>query len=205
MLRALYHVAGVFALALAVAGCSGSSSQSGSSYGTGDPNLAASNPGGGPIDPFLTDGRAVLRALDAIAVRSGKPLRVTSLNADRMNGLTVDVQEPAKHVNVDQYVIASDGTLSGPKPVKVMSLSGGPITAADVDRQAFNPKAIPFARLTQTARQAIAKSNFPDARVSQWEFGGIGPDDRKFMYLDAARGRPVAVINANLQIVRMQF
>ena len=88
----------------------------GSPYGTGDPTLAASNPGGGTVDPFLTDGRAVLRALDTIAAHSGKPLRVTSMNADRTNGLTIHVQEPKKHVNVDEYVITPDGTLSGPTP-----------------------------------------------------------------------------------------
>jgi hypothetical protein len=177
----------------------------GSPYGTGDPTLAASNPGGGTIDPFLTDGRAVLRALDTIAAHSGKPLRVTSMNADRTNGLTIHVQEPKKHVNVDEYVITPDGTLSGPTPVKVVSLDGRPITAAAVDLEAFDPKKIAFARLTQLAREAIAKSHFPDARVSQWELDGLGPDDRRYVYLDASRGRPVAAVNPDLRIVRMQF
>ena len=125
--------AGGFCIAALLAACSGSSG-GGSSYGTGDPNLAAANPGGGPIDPFLTDGQAVLRALDAVGVRSGRPLRVTSMNADRINGLTVDVQEPAHRVNVDQYKVAPDGALSGPTPVRLVSLSGGPIAVADVDR-----------------------------------------------------------------------
>jgi len=195
-------VLGIFSLGLAA--CS-SSSSGGSSYGAGDPNLAASNLGGGPISPFLADGKAVLRALDDISAKSGKPLRVTMINADRLNGLTVNVQEPAHHVNVDQYVVAPDGRLTGPTPVKVMSLTGKAITAADVDRQSFNPRAIAFARLTQTAREAIAKSNFPDARVTQWEFSGLGADDRKYMYLEAARGRPVAVVDADLKIVKMQF
>ena len=190
-------------IALTLAACS--SSGGGSAYGTGDPKLAAVNPGGGPIDPFLTDGQAVLKALDAIAEKSGKPLRITSINADRTNGLLVNVQEPKVHVNVDHYIVAPDGTLTGPTPVRLMSLNGGPITAAEVDRQAFDPKAIAFARLTQTARDAIAKSHFDDARVSEWEFGGIGADDRKYIYLEASRGRPVAVVNNNLQIVRMQF
>ncbi|MGB8909993.1 MAG: hypothetical protein WCC84_14705, partial [Candidatus Cybelea sp.] len=54
---------------------------------------------------------------------SGRPLRVTSISADRINGLMVDVQEPAHLVNVDHYVVApADGTLSG--PVKLMSLDG---------------------------------------------------------------------------------
>lgn len=192
----------VFTLALAA--CSGSSS-GGGSYGSGDPNLAAANPGGGPIDPFLTNGHAVLQALDAIAAHSGRPFRVTSIDADSMNGLSVDVQEPKTPINVDHYVVAPDGTLSGPTPVKVMSLNGGPVTAATVNAQAFDPHAIAFARLTQTAREAIAKSKYPDARVKEWEFGGLAADDRKYIYLESARARPVAIVNPQLQIIDMRF
>jgi hypothetical protein len=192
------------AVALALAGCSGSSG-GGSSYPAGDPNLAAPNLGGGPIDPFLANGQAVLSAFDAIAQKSGRPMRVTSMNADRTNGLTVDVQQPTNHVNVDEYVVAPDGTLSGPIPVKLSAMHGGPVTAADVDAQAFDPKKIAFARLAQTAKEAIAKSKFTDARVSEWEINGLGPDARKYIYLDAARGRPVAVVNDDLKIVNVQF
>jgi len=188
-----------------LAACSALSSGGGSPYGSGDPALAASNLGGGPIDPFLTNGQAVQRALDAIAARSGRPMRVTSIEADRINGLMVNVQEPKKHVNVDRYVVAPDGTLSGPAPVKMVSLGNGPVTAADVDRQAFDPKTIGFARLERTAREAIAKSNFPDARVTQWEIDGTAPDDRRYIYLEADRGRPVAAVNPNLTIARLQF
>jgi hypothetical protein len=192
-------------LAVALAGCSGSSKGGDSGYGTGDPKLAAPAPGGSAIDPFLSDGHAVLRALDAIAAKSGNPLRITSIDADRINGLTVQVQEPKNHVNVDQYVIAPDGTMSGPTPVKLASLNGGPVTAALVTEQAFDPHLIPWARLAQTAHEAIEKSNFPDARVSEWEFGGIGPDSRKYMYLEAARGRPAAILTPRLTIVEMRY
>lgn len=201
LLRGAFVVGAVFGLAA----CSGARSNDSSPYGTGDPNLAAANPAGGPIDPFLTDGRAVLKALDAIEQRAGKPLRVTSMNADQTNGLSVDVQEPQNHVNVDQYVIAPDGTLTGPKPVKVMSLNGGPITAAAVDSQAFDPRSIGFSRLALTAHEAIVKSGFPDARVTTWELDGLDPDDRRYIYLEAARGRPVAVVRPNLQIIQMRF
>ena len=193
------------AATLALGACSGSSGGHSGSYGSGDPSLAAPNPGGGTIDPFLSDGQAVLDALDAIAARSGKPLRITSISADTTNGLMVDVQEPANHINVDRYVVAPDGTLSGPSPVRLMSLNGGPIAAAEVDAKAFDPKAIAFARLTQTEREAIAKSKYSDARVIEWEFGGIGADDRKYIYLESARARPVAVVNPQLRIERMQF
>lgn len=59
----------LLAFAFALAACSGSSTGR-NSHGSGDPSLAAPNLGGGPIDPFLTDGQAVLRAFDAIAARS---------------------------------------------------------------------------------------------------------------------------------------
>ena len=49
------------------------------------------------------------------------------------------------------------------------------------------------------------KSKFSDARVSEWEINGLGPDARKYIYLDAARGRPVAVVNNDLKIVDMRF
>jgi hypothetical protein len=188
---------------LVLAACANHSS--GSDYGTGDSSLAAANPGGGPIDPFLTNGQAVLRALDAIAQKSGKPLRITSISADEMNGLMVDAQEPTHHINVDHYVVAPDGTLSGPTPVKLMSLGGEPITATTVDARTFDPNAIAFARLRQTAREAIAKSGYPDARVKEWEFDGLGPDDRDYIYLDSARARPVAVVTPQMRIVTMRF
>ena len=196
--------AGMVAAVLTLAACSGKSG-GGSSFGTGDPSLAAANPGGGQISPFLADGQAVLRALDAIAARSGQPLRVTSMTADRVNGLMVQVQEPSHHVNVDQYTIAVDGTLTGPTPVKLMSENGGPVTAADVDRKAFDPKLVGFSRLTPAVREAIVKSKFPDARVSEWDFDGTGPDDRRYIYFEAARARPVAVIDPHLKIIDVRF
>ena len=114
--RAVARACAVAVFALTLAACSGSSSKGGSGYGSGDPKLAAAAPGSSTIDPFLSDGQAVLHALDAIAGKSGKALRITSIDADRMNGLTVQAQEPKHHVNVDQYVIAPDGTMTGPTP-----------------------------------------------------------------------------------------
>ena len=205
-MHSLIRVAGwAVGLATAVASCSSTSSGGGSPYGAGDPKLAAGNLGGGPIDPFLTDGQAVLRALDAIEARSGKPLRVITINADRFNGLSVDVQEPAHHVNVDRYIVAPDGTLTGPSPVKMISLRGGPITASEVDAEAFDPRAVGFARLARTAREAIVNSTYSDARVAQWEVDGLDPDDKRYIYLEAARGRPTAAVTADLRIVKMSF
>ena len=191
-----------FVLVLASAACSGSA---GSSYGSGDPQLAAANPGGGPISPFLTNGAAVLKAFDAIEAKSGKPLRVTSITSDGVNGLMVNVQEPDHRLNVDAYTVSPSGTLSGPTPVRLMSLTGGPITQAEVDAKAFDPRAVGFERLAATARDGIARSKYPDARVSEWDFGGMHADDRRFMYFEAARARPAAELGPHLAIVALRF
>lgn len=183
--------------------CSGSSPSAG--YGGGDPSLAAPNPGGGPIDPFLTDGTAVLRALDAVAQRSGRPMRVISLTADSITGFTVEVQEPSHHANVDQYIVAPDGSLTGPAPLALHSMDGGPITPEVVDARAFDPKAIAFEHLTRAAREAIQKSGYPDARVAEWDIDGVGADDKRIMYLESSRARPSGEIDNQLRIVKMQF
>ena len=200
------------AIAFALASCPAASAGDGSAYGPGDPKLAAPNPLGGPVDPFLTNGEAVLRALDAIAARSGRPLRVTAISANNVEGLTVDVQEPAHHVNVDRYVVAPDGTIADPKPVQVDPQAwdseanvNAPVTAAIVDRQAFDPTVLGFARLAQTAREAIAKSGFSDARVTTWEFKGIKPSSPRWIYLEAARGKPVAQVDVHLKIVGFEY
>jgi hypothetical protein len=181
-------------------------------YGPGDPALAAPNPLGGPIDPFLTDGQAVLHALDAIAQTSGRPLRVTQISANQGEGLSVDVQEPAHHVNVDRYVVSPDGTISRPVPVQVdpqawdsHASTTTAVTAAVVDRQAFDPTALGFARLTKTAREAIAKSGFADARVTFWQFRGVRSESSRWIYLEAARGKPSAEVNAALEIVHFEY
>lgn len=204
-MKLLTYKASVLALLVGSTLCACGASSSSGGYAAADPSLAAANPGGGAIDPFLADGSNVRRALDAIAQRSGRPLRVTSLGADNLNGLTVDVQEPAHRMNVDQYVVAPNGALSGPTPVQLHSLDGGPITAALVDARSFDPNAIAFQNLEQAAKQAIAKSGQPDTRVFQWEIDGVGPDDRRFMYLQSSRSRPSAEIDTQLRIVRMQF
>lgn len=174
--------------AVALSGCSAGSG--GGSAGGGD---------------YLTDGQAVLHALDAIAAKSGTPMRITTISADGVSGLSVDVQEPKDHINVDRYVVASNGNITGPTPVKLMSLDGGPVTAASVDQQVFDPKAVGFARLSTTVKEAIAKSHYSDAHVNQWEISGIGRDDRRFLYLESSRARPVAILRPNLTIADMRY
>ena len=198
----------IAAVLVSLTACSGAAGGGGgASFGEADPSLTAANPGNGPLNPFLANGNAVLKAFDAVEAKSGSPLRVTSMNADTMNGLTIDVQEPKNHVNVDQYVIAPNGNITGPAPVKLSMLGGGggPPTAKDVDRAAFDPRSIPFANLSQAVRDAIKKSTYSDARIANWEIDGIGPDDRRYLYLDASRGRPAAAISPKLTVVRMSY
>ena len=185
------HLSGAAALALAafvLAACSAGSS--GGSSSAGD---------------YLTDGAAVTRALDAIAAKSGTPMRVTTISADGVSGLSVDVQEPKNHVNVDRYIVASSGSITGPTPVKLMSLDGGPITAASVDLQAFDPKRVGFAWLSETVKEAIAKSHYTDSHVNQWEISGLGPDDRRYLYLESSRARPGAILRPDLTIADMRY
>ncbi len=87
----------------------------------------------------------------------------------------VNVQEPTHRLNVDAYTVAPSGTLSGPTSVRLMSLTGGPITQAEVDAEAFDPRAVGFERLAATAREGIARSKYSDARVSEWDFAGWAP------------------------------
>jgi hypothetical protein len=199
-------VLAMLAMLATLAACSSTSiGSSGSSYGRGDPTLAAANPMvGGAIDPFLSDGHAVLEALDAIESRVGKPLRITRLEADQIHGLTVDVQVPAHRDEVDQYVVAVDGTLTGPAPVKIDTMSGKPVTAADVNAETFDRHAVGIAHLESTIRQAIAKSHAADARVVDWEYAG-GESGRKYAYLDSARTRPIAVLGNHFELLRVQF
>lgn len=166
---------------------------------------ARSSGGSSAGGDFLTDGHAVIRALDAVAEKSGTPMRITTISADGVSGLSVDVQEPKNHINVDRYIVASNGAITGPTPVRLMSLDGGPITAASVDLEAFDPKAVGFARLSTTVKEAIAKSHYSDAHVNQWEISGLGPNDRRFLYLESSRARPVAILRPDLTIAEMRY
>ncbi|MGA8534129.1 MAG: hypothetical protein WB615_08485 [Candidatus Tumulicola sp.] len=202
MKRFMYHTAAL-AVAVALVACSGSKGRSGPAYGTGDPSLAAPN-SNGSVNPFLTDGQAVVRALDAIEARTGKPLRVTLISANAMGGLTIDVQERASHGKLDRYQVAPNGTILGPVPEKLVTARGTVATAADIERQAFDPRALAFAHLAQTERDAIAKANDRGARVAEWDVGGIRPGDRRLIYIQTARGNLFAVIDPQFHIVRIR-
>lgn len=117
----------------------------------------------------------------------------------------MNVQEPNNHANVDQYVVSPDGRLDGPKPVRIMSLNGGPITAASVDERAFDPNKLGWDNLTQTIRDGIRRSGYADARAQEWDIEGIGPDDKRFVYLESSRARPNLELDTQLKIVRVSF
>ena len=173
-------------------------SSAASSYGSGDQNSPLRIRAAARSVRFWPRS-AVLKAFDAIEARSGKPLRVTSITSDGVNGLMVNVQEPAHRLNVDAYTVAPNGTLSGPTPVRLMSLNGGPNYPSRSRRRVFlTPRAVGFERLTATVRDGIARSKYPDARVSEWDFAGMHADDRRFMYFEAARARPAAELGPHL-------
>lgn len=159
---------------------------------------------GSGTNPFLTDGDAVKRALASVGARLDGPLRVTNVTADG-SGLTLDVQEPKHHQNVDRYVVATDGTISGPVAVQEHSMDGGPITAAEVDTAAFDPSRIRFERLQATVREAIARSGDAETRVITWEMNGVERDDKRYLYLESQRARPVAILASDLTIENMRF
>ncbi len=184
----------------AFAGCSGSKSAT-APYGTGDPGLGAAGPTGS-VSPFLTDGQAVMHGLDAIAARSGQPLRVTQVTVNAAGGLIVDVREAAQHGLLSRYMVASNGTILGPIPVKLVS--GGVVrTAADIQHMVFDPKAVPFAQLARAERDAIAMAKLPSLRVSQWDVGGLGPHSRRVMLLENDNGRRIVVLDPQFHVAQI--
>ncbi len=183
--------------------CSGSKNAASVSYGTGDPKLGMPAVTGA-INPFLTDGQTVTRGLDAVAASAGLPLRIVLISASAAGGLTVDVRSPARHGNLVRYLIQTNGTMLGPIPEKLVSPAGVVITPPQIARLVFDPKAVPFARLAQMEREAIAKTKLPDARVAEWSIGGLKPHDRRVMLLENPADHAVVVFDAQLNIVRIR-
>jgi hypothetical protein len=184
----------------AFAACSGSKSAT-APYGSGDPNLGA--PGvTGSVSPFLTDGQAVIHGLDAIAARSGQPLRVTQVTVNAAGGLIVDVRDAARHGLLSRFMIASNGKILGPIPVQLVS-GGVVVSAADIQRMAFDPKAVPFARLARVEREAITMAKLPNLRVTQWDVGGLGPHSRRVMLLENDNGRRIVVFDPQFHVARI--
>lgn len=187
-------------LVAALGACSGSKqSQNAAPYGTGDPMLAQVNPYGGPLDPFLTDGNAVRKALSRLAARYA-PLRLTSISAVAGHGLTIDVVEPIRSDKVVRYMIFPTGKTLGPIPVKLV-VGGGVATPADISTLAFDPNTIAFERLKPAVRDAIARSKLQDGRISQWGLGGA--KKHVYMIIDAIPLRRAVLYDHQLRFVRV--
>jgi len=187
-------------LVAAIVGCSGSKErQNPAPYGTGDPALAEVNPYGGPLDPFLTDGGAVRKALATLPARYA-PLRLTSISATEGRGLTIDVVEPIRHDKVVRYMILPTGKTFGPIPVKLV-IANKVATPADIAQLEFDPKAIAFERLTPAVREAITRSKLQDGRISQWGLGGA--KKHVYMIIDAIPLRRAVLFDHRLHFVRV--
>jgi hypothetical protein len=176
-----------------------------SPYGAADPRLTAPNPTGGPANPFLANGNAIAKALNAIAARSGRPLRIMNLEADTFNGLSAEVVEPRNRLHVDEYKIAIDGTMTGPFPVRLNGADGKAPTVADVDYNSLDPRIYHFAGLANAVREAIAKSKTPDARVSSWQIDRAWGEYQWGLTMDAQRSRPNVTLRPNATIERISF
>lgn len=193
-----YAFAALVALLAIAAACSGGKAGSPAPYGTGNPQLAAANPYGGPSDPFLTDGNAVLQALDTIGRRYRAPLRLTSISAHAAGGLILDVQKPVDKGHVERYIVSPDGKVLGPIPVKLV-VNGGLATRHDIDILLFDPKTIAFTRLEAAARDAIARAKLGDARLYQW---GLGGGKKKiYMIVQSLTDHRVMLLDRQLHIV----
>jgi hypothetical protein len=188
--------AAIFAAALVA--CSGSK-ENPAPYGTGDPTLAAVNPYGVALNPFLTDGNAVRRALATLAPRY-VPFRITSIAATSGGGLTVDVVTPVRRDKVVRYILLPTGKTYGPIPVKLV-VSGAIATAADIAQLAFDPNTIAFGRLTPAVRDAIARSKLQKGRISQWGLGGA--KKHIYMIIDAMPLRHAVLYDHQLRFVRI--
>src|SRR5579862_2978839 len=183
-MRHLTITLGALALASALVACTGGAQREPSSadaaapadspaasspFGKGDSTLPI--PDGDQVNPLLTNGQAVLLAFDALEKRTGKPLRVTSLTSVSGTGLTIHVQEPTHRENVDEWTVMPNGDISGPIPVHITLIgSTGRVTASDIDKEAFDPRKIPFARLNKAEHEALAKAKLQDGRLSEWTF-----------------------------------
>jgi hypothetical protein len=193
--------AGAVVLVAALAACSGSKqnqNQNPAPYGTGDPTLTAINVNGGPINPFLTDGNAVRRAIATVAPHYA-PLRLTSISAVSGAGLVLDVVEPIRRDKVVRYMFSPNGKTLGPIRVKLV-VAGAVATPADIAALAFDPNTIAFERLAPAVRDAIARSKLQDGRISQWGLGGA--KKHIYMVIDAVPLRRFVLYDHHLRFVR---
>lgn len=198
----ILSAAAIAATIALLAACSGSKGNGDAPYGTGDPALGAPAPSGS-VSPFLTDGRAVAHALDAVAARSGQPLLVTAIGANAAGGLTVDVLRSSANGTLGRYQVMPNGTIFGPIPEKLVSGSGE-VAAAQIQSRAFDPKAIAFVDLARAERDAVAKSKLPGARVVEWDVNGLKRAERRALVLQADGRQAIVRLDPQLNVVTIQ-
>jgi len=198
-MRTLRFAASAAVIVAALAACSGSKTGDATSFGAGDSKLAESSPNG-TVNPFLTDGAAVQRALGILRTRYGGKLRLTSIGAHAMSGLTVDVQQPKGPSHIVRYLIPASGKMVGPIPVKLI-INGDPATTAEIEQLVFDPAAISFARLAPAVRDAIDRSKLTGGRVMQW--GLDGAHKRIFMIVVTQSDRRTVLLDNQLHVVQV--
>ena len=197
-MRILRFAASAAAIVAVFAACSGSKTGT-TSFGTGDPKLAATSPVG-TVNPFLTDGAAVQRALGILRARYGGTLRLTSIGAHAMGGLTADVQPPRNPGRIERYLISASGQMVGPIPVKLV-IDGVPVTRAGIEQLVFDPATISFARLAPALRDAIDRSKLTDGRVNQW--GLDGAHKKIYMIVVTQSDRRTVLLDNQLHVVQV--
>jgi len=143
----------------------------------GDPSLAAAPPGGqGAPNPFLTDGDAVKMAIAAVKKHINGPLRTLEINVlYSTQQITLEVQDPKNHENVDAYVVDPTFQVQGPSPVQ---LTGATVTPAVIDANVFDPLTVDFSKLRAFAQAVVVRSKQPDMRVQVWTLrrkSNLGP------------------------------
>lgn len=129
---------------------------------------------------FETD--LIARTVREVEAKVGAPLRVLDLAAEN-GGLRIQVQDPAKPENVDQYELR-DGRLAGPLPVKLL----GPGTLA---ASLFPISAVDLARIPEFTRAALARLAIPEATATALRIRVDDPPGaiRKRLHGEAAPAR----------------
>jgi|JI10StandDraft_1071094.scaffolds.fasta_scaffold218083_1 hypothetical protein len=141
-----------------------------------------------PADLFQTD--LIARSVREVESRVGAPLRVLDLQAEN-GSLRIQVQDPAKPANVDQYELR-DGRISGPAPVQLL----GP---GDLEASLFPMAAVDLAGIPEFAREALAKLAIPDAQVTSLRIRVDDPPGaiRKRLHGEAAPPRIIVRLYAD--------
>lgn len=139
-------------------------------------------------DLFETD--LIARTVRELEAKVGAPLRLLDLAAEN-GSLRIQVQDPAKPGNVDQYELR-EGRLAGPLPVQLL----GP---GSLEASLFPSSAIDLARIPDFTRAALAKLAIPEATATSLRIRVDDPPGaiRKRLHGEAAPPRIVVRLYAD--------